>query len=625
MSGVTAARELKKKKMAKKKAISPKRKSHGFSFTKSRSQEIAELRRANQVKVLEKLQQAFQHFSIPEEKEATLDSAVIAAATAAAAAAAGGSDAALVGPPVAEAQEAEAAAEAAKKMEGKKVEEEKEGKGAAGEGEGAAGEGAAGEGVAGESKAETEQNEEKVSESDAAATIGEGGVGGETKESGNEKEEGEEGGKEGKEGEEAGTEGKEKEKGEGEEGKDGKEKDGAVEQVAGEDGETEETKDKEVSKEKEALEETTEGTTTTPGAATKKKKKGFMSSMSNMMGSIFGKKKEEKKKVWKAVPGALPSGKKDAEYWRDLVTHYNELIQKKEEEEREVNGTTGGEVNGAVNGAVEGKEGEEKKKKDVIGSSIFWAHFNLAMGYDCRGRHEDAIPHYERALNARPDSIGLRYRLGVLLSTVREHEVVEKEERRRKGKRREESDGGDGMEESMDGRVEEGGERGEGGGDTEEREEEKEPASQQHFRQVIRADPTHSGALYELASYEHEQGRYQQAMNLLRQTVEHGVETVDPLTREEYLGAPTLPDAKAALATVLSLECYGSDDSFGTIRMLNGGSGAYDPDVPLAMDEERWDEAKRMFASLRDVRDSQLYLPPIIQHVLGEPPSRSKF
>ena len=91
------------------------------------------------------------------------------------------------------------------------------------------------------------------------------------------------------------------------------------------------------------------------------------------------------------------------------------------------------------------------------------------------------------------------------------------------------------------------------------------------------------------------------------------------------MSAPTLPDAKAALATVLSLEWYGNDDSFATRRMLNGGSGAYDPDVPLAMDVERWDEAKRMFASLRDVRDSQLYLPPIIQHVLGEPPSRSKF
>ena len=601
MSGVSAARELKKKKMAKKKATSSKKKSHGFSFTKSRSQEIAELRRSNQVKVLEKLQQAFQHFSIPEEKEATLDSAVIAAATAAAAAA-GSSNAALVGPPVAEAQEAEAES-VAKKMEGKKVEEEKEGKGAAGEGaagegaagEGAAGEGAAGEGAAGESKVETEQNEGKVSESDAAATIGEGG---ETKESGNEKKVQEEG----------------EERKDGKDEKDGKKEEGAVGQVAGEDGEAEETKDKEVSKEKEALEEKEGTTAAAPGAARKKKKKGFMSSMSNMMGSIFGKKKEEKKKVWKAVPGALPSGKKDAEYWGDLLTHYNELIQKKEEEEEM------------------GEEGEQQKKKDVIGSSIFWAHFNLAMGYDCRGRHEDAIPHYERALNARPDSIGLRYRLGVLLSTVREHEVVEKEkeeeEKRRQGKRREESGGSGSMEESMDGRVEEGGEgRGEGGegGDTEEREEEKEPASQQHFRQVIRADPTHSGALYELASYEQEQGRYQQAMDLLRQTVEHDVETVDPWTREEYLGAPTLPDAKAALATVLSLECYGNEDSFATRRMLNGGSGAYDPDVPLAMDVERWDEAKRMFASLRDVRDSQLYLPPIIQHVLGEPPSRSKF
>jgi tetratricopeptide (TPR) repeat protein len=192
---------------------------------------------------------------------------------------------------------------------------------------------------------------------------------------------------------------------------------------------------------------------------------------------MFGKKKDEKKKVWKAVPGALPSGKKDAEYWHDLVTHYNDLIQTKEEEE--------------TLEESEEAEGEEykRRKKKVIGSSVFWAHFNLAMAHDCRGRHESAIPHYEKALDSRPDSIGLRYRLGVLLALVREEEEKKKAGKRRRGEERVE-------------RVER--EREE---DDEKEEKEEVPASQRHFRKVVTDDPTHSGALYEIASYEQERGR----------------------------------------------------------------------------------------------------------------------
>ena len=112
-------------------------------------------------------------------------------------------------------------------------------------------------------------------------------------------------------------------------------------------------------------------------------------------------------------------------------------------------------------------------------------------------------------------------------------------------------------------------------------------------------------------------------MSLLKRAIDGGQETVDEATRDERLGAPSLSDAKSALATVLSLEAYGEDDQFATYRMLNG-TGAFDTDIPLEINVASWNEAKQMFTDLKDVRDAHEYLPPIIQHVLDQPPSSSK-
>ena len=75
----------------------------------------------------------------------------------------------------------------------------------------------------------------------------------------------------------------------------------------------------------------------------------------------------------------------------------------------------------------------------------------------------------------------------------------------------------------------------------------------------------------------------------------------------------------------LSLEAYGAEEMFEVSKMKSGGSGVYDPDVPLVVDETKWQQSKQLFQRLRDVRDAQMYLPPIIQHVLGNPPSQSKW
>ena len=68
MSGAAAAKQIKKKR--KKGHHSPKKK--GFSFIKSRTQELQDIRNASQQRALEKLQQTFKHFSIDED-EATYD------------------------------------------------------------------------------------------------------------------------------------------------------------------------------------------------------------------------------------------------------------------------------------------------------------------------------------------------------------------------------------------------------------------------------------------------------------------------------------------------------------------------------------------------------------------------
>ena len=112
-------------------------------------------------------------------------------------------------------------------------------------------------------------------------------------------------------------------------------------------------------------------------------------------------------------------------------------------------------------------------------------------------------------------------------------------------------------------------------------------------------------------------------MKFLQSAIDNGRETVDEKLRDEYVGAPTMADAKSALATLLSLESYGKEEMFDTNKMLNGGTGVYDKDVPLVIDEKKWYHSQQLFNELQHVRDSEHYLPPIIQHVFNDPPSKS--
>ena len=102
---------------------------------------------------------------------------------------------------------------------------------------------------------------------------------------------------------------------------------------------------------------------------------------------------------------------------------------------------------------------------------------------------------------------------------------------------------------------------------------------------VLQEDPTHSGALFELGSYEHTHGNYHSAISLLKKAIDGNQETVNEKTRDEYLGAPSIADAKSALATVMSLESYCPDHMFDTYRMEEG-TGVYDTDVPIEIDSD---------------------------------------
>ena len=92
-----------------------------------------------------------------------------------------------------------------------------------------------------------------------------------------------------------------------------------------------------------------------------------------------------------------------------------------------------------------------------------------------------------------------------------------------------------------------------------------------HLMQVVKASPTHSGALFELAAVQQDRQNYENAINLLRRAI-NGKESVDEVLEKEFLGAPT-PDAKATLAGALSHQSYGGDEKFA-LKHIGTGTGA---------------------------------------------------
>ena len=577
MSGAAAAKQIKKKR--KKGHHSPKKK--GFSFIKSRTQELQDIRNASQQRALEKLQQTFKHFSIDED-EATYD------ITASSKTQIELNDA-ITAPP-----------------------------------------------------SQTEDSKEDITpkDNDNDATTTENGTN-ETKDEGTEEEKQEKGDTpeeddvaiKNKDNDETKVETEQQESKEGETETDPAttpptdaptdptDPTATTEETKTTEGETTEGTETDVNETKEEGDDsipTTEGNVSIieedNGSKTKdvpdvqetstdkKPKKGFM----NRLGSMFTKKKKKEKKIWKAVPGAFASGQKDVENWNQMVAHYQTIIQDKTDHQQD-NQTDSKEENEQKN------EQKNENGSAAIGDELFWANFNMAMCLDCRGQHNEAIDYYSSASQMRPDNVGLRYRLGVLLATVREDDNDVMIEKRKENHQQDDNRDVLNPEDEDDYDDEE----------DEEEEEEIKPESYNHFVKVLQEDPTHSGALFELGSYEHTHGNYHSAISLLKKAIDGNQETVNEKTRDEYLGAPSIADAKSALATVMSLESYCPDHMFDTYRMEEG-TGVYDTDVPIEIDSDVWNRAKMLFEELKDVRDSKEYLPPIVQHVLGKPPSDSK-
>ena len=573
MSGAAAAKQIKKKR--KKGHHSPKKK--GFSFIKSRTQELQDIRNASQQRALEKLQQTFKHFSIDED-EATYD------ITASSKTQIELNDAITAPPSQTEDSkeditpkdndiDATTTENGTNETKDEGTEEEKQEKGDTPEEDDVAIKNKDND----ETKVETEQQESKEgeTETDPATTPPTDAPTDPTDPTATTEE------TTTTEGETAeGTETKDVNETKEEEGEDGiPTTEGNVSIIEEDDG----PKTKDVPD----VQET---------STDKKPKKGFM----NRLGSMFTKKKKKEKKIWKAVPGAFASGQKDVENWNQMVAHYQTIIQDKTNHQSD-------------NQTDSEAENEQKNENGsaAIGDELFWANFNMAMCLDCRGQHNEAIDYYSSASQMRPDNVGLRYRLGVLLATVREDDndvMIEK----RKEKHQQDDNRDVLNPEDEDDYDEE-----------DEEEEEIKPESYNHFVKVLQEDPTHSGALFELGSYEHTHGNYHSAISLLKKAIDGNQETVNEKTRDEYLGAPSIADAKSALATVMSLESYCPDHMFDTYRMEEG-TGVYDTDVPIEIDSDVWNRAKVLFEELKDVRDSKEYLPPIVQHVLGNPPSDSK-
>ena len=373
MSGSAAAKQLRQKH---KKASPTKRKQ--FTFRKTRTQELADIRRASQKKVIQKLSQTFSHFSIDEE-----DATYTATPTTAETDAQLGLLDAIIEPPSSDSEQKKAKEAKAGTT---KVEEETQ--------EGTQQEGTQ-EGTKEETREETKEGTTKETKE------------GTTDEANKETEEGT--------------------------------KEGITDNNTTDNDNT--TDDSDTKKDTDPSDPTTKETTedetseapkTAPVLGTRKdteaaagegeeahketkntimKKKvmtGFMSNMTSGMskglsrlGSMFGGKKKKERKAWKAVPGALPAGAKDVEYWKQLVAHYHQVLETKHSLPQ--NQTV------AVGNNTDDESGVPSAVPP-IGSSVFWAHFNLAMAHDCRGRQREAIPHYKQALASRPDNVGLRVR-----------------------------------------------------------------------------------------------------------------------------------------------------------------------------------------------------------------------
>ena len=380
MSGSAAAKQLRQKH----KKVSPTKRKQ-FTFRKTRTQELADIRRASQKKVIQKLSQSFSHFSIDEE-----DATYTATPTTAETDAQLGLMDAIVEPPSSDHAQKKAK-EANGPMEGATEVEE------------------------GTKEKTQEETQEEIKEGTTEET--KEGTTGETNKDTNED-----------------TNENTKE------GTTNKTTDNTTDDTT-DDSETKKDTDPSDPTTKETTEdETSEAPTTAPVLGTRKdteattrsegeeahqetkntttKKKvmtGFMSNMTSGMskglsrlGSMFGGKKKKEKKIWKAVPGALPAGAKDVEYWNQLVAHYHKVLETKNNlpqnqsvvASNNTNNNDDDESGGVASAAV----------VPPIGSSVFWAHFNLAMAHDCRGRPREAIPHYKQALDARPDNVGLRVR-----------------------------------------------------------------------------------------------------------------------------------------------------------------------------------------------------------------------
>ena len=318
----------------------------------------------------------------------------------------------------------------------------------------------------------------------------------------------------------------------------------------------------------------------------KKRKKGLMSSVMSM----FSHKKKVEKKIWVAVPGALPSGKMDQQLWLELVDHFNTDIK------------------------------NAKSSKTL--STPFWSHFNLAMCCDCRGDHVGAIRYYRDALSLRPDNIGLRYRLGVLLALApaKENPLAADDYVRDSIDNtsiKQDAENISASSKQNEAEVHE--------SDTTsvanvqaKRQSLAKDECVQHLMQVIEAQPRHSGALFELAAMQQDRQQYRSAIELLRHAIK-GDETVEEALEKEFLGAPTISDAKATLAGALSCESYGADSLFD-LKHISSESGAYDCDNPISIDKEKWQEAQNLFKTFDTDRHQLIYLPPIIDHVLGPAP-----
>ena len=346
-----------------------------------------------------------------------------------------------------------------------------------------------------------------------------------------------------------------------------------------------------------------------------KKRGGFMSSMMSM----FNKKKKEEKKVWAAVPGALPSGKMDHQLWRELVEHFDSVVKKAELGEPIVR-------HPKSSGGGDRYPSAAPASTETL-RTPFWAHFNLGMCCDCRGDHVGAIRQYRTALKMRPDNVGLRYRLGVLLALFQgEDESSTKngigaglaEVGMQEGR----DEGGDCSDDIAFQRPESDSISSEDADKNHQRRQRPHEPSEsvRHLMQVIESEPNHSGALFELAAVQQDRQNYEDAIDLLRRAVK-GEESVDEVLEQQFLGAPTISDAKATLAGLLSLQAYGDDASFD-LRHIGQGTGAYDPDKPAKIDAGKWRMAQDLFGQLDDTRHRGDYLPPIISHVLGPAPDQ---